>query len=201
MTDLFVPENTMILIICGIAVAAILIILVVLFVSRPKDTHTEQMEVETDSKSVVTVRKVAGVTRVSVKLEPEPSYAPFYDEDSRYPTLPPEVTRKEFPALYEEYMDDSVPALRRRDILVELYNMGYALPTVKDLQKRIDEEEQLAEEVRRKALEAEGGLARIDIQAQLRAQSITEIPPIMEEPDVELLPEEVEVPEEGDYEG
>ena len=97
--------------------------------------------------SVVTLRRVGSLTSVVIQ-----GGAAVHDhwegsEGVVPPPLSPDAARRYEPALYEEYMSPSTSAVRRYEIIDELYGLGFTLPYIKGL----------AEQYRREVAEALAG--------------------------------------------
>jgi len=84
--------------------------------------------------SLVTVRKVGRVTSVVIREQ-------VHDHmegggSIGLPPLPIEVTRREEPALYAEYVSPDTSAVRRYEIADDLYGKGYTLPWVRGMDEQ-----------------------------------------------------------------
>ena len=94
--------------------------------------------------SVVTVRKVGQVTSVLIREGVRDHWEG--SDGIVLPPLPVEVTRREEPALYAEYLSPDTSAVRRYEIADDLYARGYTLPWIRGLDEQYRRE-------RREALE------------------------------------------------
>lgn len=100
--------------------------------------------------SIVTVRKVGGVTSVTVHSHWEG------EGGVSLPLLPPDVTRANEPELYAEYMSPETTAIRKYEIIDIIYGLGYTLPAIPGLN------EQYKKEIRESASK-ESGKAPVDM--------------------------------------
>lgn len=122
---------------------AILIVLAAAFVmlcptSRPSPPPQGDVSVSADSGSVITVRKVGGVTSVVVHSHWEG------DGGAPLPFLPSEVTRLNEPELYAEYLSEETSATRKYEIIDLIYGLGYTLPAIPGLHEKYLEERRAA---------------------------------------------------------
>ena len=147
--------------------------------------------------SVVTVRKVGRTTRVDI----HPDIHDHWEGSSGVDIAPTpiEVTRREEPELYAEYMDPHTTASRRYAIADYIYSLGLTLPYIHGMneQWRREQEQEQAEAVNpiteRTPVNPQGGelrgglvMRRLDIDQGLREEPMYDMSP---EPD-ETSPEE-----------
>lgn len=97
----------------------------------------ESICVETKG-SIVTVRKVGSITSVYI----HGGIADHWDgaDGVSLGPLSPESTRLYEPALYDEYMSPSTSAIRKREIIDEVYSMGFTLPYIPGLYEQYKRE-------------------------------------------------------------
>lgn len=81
--------------------------------------------------SIVTVRKVGRITSVSISHGIHDHWEG--SDGVQVPLLPPDVARTHEPVLFNEYMSPQTSAIRKYEIIDELYAMGYTLPYIKGL--------------------------------------------------------------------
>ena len=86
----------------------------------------------------VTVRRAGGVTSIDI---PD-GILDHWEGDAgvTLPPLPIEVTRRERPGLYAEFVSASTPAGRRHEIADELYSQGFTLPWIPEPDRQFREE-------------------------------------------------------------
>ena len=87
---------------------------------------------------VVTVRKVGRVTSVIIRQEIHDHMEGGDSID--IPQLPIEVTRREEPELYAEYVSPETTAVRKYEIADDLYSRGYTLPWIRGLHEQYKKE-------------------------------------------------------------
>ena len=87
---------------------------------------------------LVTVRRAGGVTSIDI---PD-GILDHWEGDAGIPLppLPIEVTRRERPELYAEFVSASTTAGRRYEIADELYSQGFTLPWIPGLDRQYREE-------------------------------------------------------------
>lgn len=146
------PVFWLVALIAGFAIA----IAAVLLLPPPSsggDARLPGTDVSVDAGgSVVTVRKVGRVTRVTIRGIHDHWEG---DEAVTLPPTPIEAARREETALYNEYMSPSTSATRKYEIADELYALGYSLPLIPGL---IEQWKREQEELR--AFRDRGGDAR-----------------------------------------
>lgn len=120
------------------AVFLVLVILLLLPSPRVKAPVERDIKVDAGAGSIITVRKVGDVTSLLI----QPSVRDSWEGEGGVPlpALPPEVTRVREPALYAEYMDPSTSAVRRYEIIEDLYAIGYSLPHIRGLHEAYKKE-------------------------------------------------------------
>ena len=110
--------------ILALALVAIVIVLVSPTASPEEKSlpQGESISVETQG-SIVTVRKIGRVTSVSI----HDGIRDHWEGPDGVPISPlsPESTRYYYPELYDEYMSPSTSAIRKREIIDEVYAMDY----------------------------------------------------------------------------
>ena len=95
--------------------------------SRPSAEEASASKAEEKpERSVITVRKAGAVPAESAR----PKISDHWEGDGGAPVgqLPVEVTKKERPELYAEYMSVRTSAVRKYEIIEILYTEGYSLP-------------------------------------------------------------------------
>lgn len=156
--------------------------------------------------SVVTVRKVGRTTRVDIHPDIHDHWEGGGGVDIS-PT-PIEVTRREEPELYAEYMNPHTPASRKYAIADYIYSLGLTLPYIQGMneqwrreQKELDSRQKPAPSpvnpiteptpVNPEGGELRGGLVRrtLDINQSLREEPMPDMAPDPEE-DTDLSKEE-----------
>ena len=93
-------------------------------------TVAERVSLAPSPGSIVTVRKVGRITSVVIR---EDIHDHWEGDSIPLPLLPTEVTRREQPELYAEYMDPGTSASRKYEIIDEVYALGYTLPYIRGL--------------------------------------------------------------------
>ena len=88
--------------------------------------------------SIVTVRKVGGVTSVSIRDQVHDHWEG--EESVSLPFLSTEITRQKEPELFNEYLSPDTSAVRKYEIIEELYSKGYTLPYIKGLHEQYRKE-------------------------------------------------------------
>lgn len=114
-----------------IALAAAFLLLCPTAPGRPSSPPPPgEVSVSAAEGSIVTVRKVGGVTSVVVHShwEGEDGITP--------PALPPDITRAREPELYAEYMSPETTATRKYEIIDLVYGLGYTLPAIPGLHEQ-----------------------------------------------------------------
>ena len=94
---------------------------------------------DSGTESVVTVRKVRRDTPSAIRR----SVNDHWEGTDDYLDIPPpptEVTLREEPTLYAEYLSPETSAIRRYEIADELYGQGYTLPYIKGLSDQYNDE-------------------------------------------------------------
>lgn len=125
-----------VLVILGATLVGLLLLLFL-----PSDRKAPSPEDALDIRaegSIVTVRKVGHVTSVTIRGGIHDHWEG--DEGVSLPYLQPEVTRREVPELYAEYMSPSTSAVRRYEIIEEVYAMGFTLPYIRGLSEQYKKE-------------------------------------------------------------
>lgn len=130
--------------ILALALVAIVIVLVSPTASPEEKSlpQGESISVETQG-SIVTVRKIGRVTSVSI----HDGIRDHWEGPDGVPISPlsPESTRFYYPELYDEYMSSSTSAIRKREIIDEVYAMGFTLPHIPGLYEQYKRELEEAE--------------------------------------------------------
>lgn len=121
------------LLLWALALAAV-VFTVLLLLPSGKDRKPKPEPEPVTEGDIVTVHRIGPVTSVVIRSSPRDHL-----EGTRNPSpppVPPEVTREQFPELYSEYMDPATSAIRRYDIIAELYSMGFTLPYISSLHEQ-----------------------------------------------------------------
>ena len=113
-----------------LGILALLAVLLLILPSRA-EAKEEAVPASGGPGSIVTVRKVGGVTSVVIRDGASDHWEG--DGGVSLPLLPPEVTARLQPELYAEYTSPDTSAIRKYEIIDELYSMGFTLPYIKDL--------------------------------------------------------------------
>ena len=125
------------LVILASCVLGLAILLFLPLIEKRQDTGGRSSEIAIDSgESIVTVRKIGTVTSVTIR----PGIRDHWEgsEGVAVPLLGPEATRLHEPALWAEYMDPSTSAIRKYEIIDEVYALGFTLPYEKELLERYE---------------------------------------------------------------
>ena len=88
--------------------------------------------------SIVTVRKVGGVTSVSIREDVHDHWEG--EETVPLPFLSTEITRQKEPELFNEYLSPDTSAVRKYEIINELYDKGFTLPLIRGLHEQYKRE-------------------------------------------------------------
>ena len=104
---------------------------------KPSEGGTEGISVDA-GREIVTIRKIGAVTSMTIRREVHDHWDGPDGVD--IPELPIEVTRREEPALYAEYLSADTPASRKYEIADELYSRGYTLPYIRGLNEQYKRE-------------------------------------------------------------
>ncbi len=160
---------------------------------KPQSENSVESVITTPSSSVVTVRKVGQTTHVDIKTNVH-NHWEGDDGVATRPT-PVEVTRREQPELYEEYMSSEATATRKYDIIDELYSMGYTLPLIPDLHEQWLSEQRMVRVQREDPPEEDPAPNRLRVNHDLSAEPL---PSMGDEggEDEEFIPESEPEPEE-----
>jgi len=158
--------------VAAVAIVIILAAAIVLFVPREKLPQEEATEsvITAPESSVVTVRKIGGTTRVDIHT----SIHSHWEGDGGVapkPT-PVEVTRREQPELYEEYMSSETTATRKYEIVDELYSMGYTLPLIPSLHEQWVREQALVRAQREDPPKENPAPRRLSVNHDLGAEPL-----------------------------
>ena len=127
------------LVILASCVLGLAILLFLPLIEKRQDAGERSNEIAIDSgESIVTVRKIGTVTSVTIR----PGIRDHWEgsEGVAVPLLGPEATRLHEPALWAEYMDPSTSAIRKYEIIDEVYALGFTLPYEKGLLERYKRE-------------------------------------------------------------
>ena len=118
--------------IAALAVIAVVFIILLLLPGQDKQAGAQSdVSVSAAPGSVVTVRKVGHVTSVLIR---EAVHDHWEGGDGiSLPLLPTEVTRREQPGLFAEYMSPDTRPSRKYQIIDEVYALGYTLPFIPGL--------------------------------------------------------------------
>ena len=81
--------------------------------------------------SVVTVRKIGPITSVTIRQRVNDHWDG--QDGVAVPLLGPEAAKRYEPALWSEYMDPLTSAVRKYEIIDEVYALGFTLPYIKGL--------------------------------------------------------------------
>ena len=119
-----------------------------LFIPAKETPATPATEDESASArtgcGIVTVRKVGRTTSSVFRQD---VHEHWEGSDSvELPQLPIEVTLREEPELYAEYMSPGTPAVRKYEIADDLYGKGYTLPWIGGLNEQYKREIKEAQE-------------------------------------------------------
>ncbi len=131
-------------IIALVAVFFLIIAAVLLFAPGEKSHpagETMQSVITAPENSVVTVRKVGMITHVDIRSNIHNHWEGEGGVETK-PT-PVEITRRDCPELYEEYLSSETTATRKYEIVDELYSMGYTLPLIPSLHEQWVLEQQM----------------------------------------------------------
>lgn len=126
--------TVIILLICLLAatVGAIVYIASIPLAEGSSAPPAESISVETKG-SIVTVRRVGSVTSVSITGGPLDHWE---GGAVTLEPLGPEATRLYEPELYSEYMSPSTNAIRKYEIIEDVYAKGFTLPYIKGLHEK-----------------------------------------------------------------
>jgi len=142
--------------------------------------------------SVITVRKVGRTTRVDIRAD---IHSHWEGEEGVAPKpTPVEVTRREQPELFEEYMSPEATATRKYAIVDELYSMGYTLPLIPSLHEQWVLEQQMVRAQQEDPPKEDPAPRRLNVDYALSA---VPMPPLGDEPGTEG-PEPEEEPSPSD---
>ena len=127
-------NTVMILLVCLLAavIGAIVFIAALPSLERGSDPAAESISVETQG-SIVTVRRAGRVTSVSITGGPLDHWE---GGAVTLEPLGPEATRLYEPELYSEYMSPSTSAIRKYEIIEDVYAKGFTLPYIKGLHEK-----------------------------------------------------------------
>ena len=125
--------------IAALVVIAFIVVAALLLTGQDKGSRQDGgLSLNTPPGSVVTVRKVGEITSVLIR---ENIRDHWEGADSIPLPLPStDVTRREEPALYAEYMSPDTPATRKYEIIDEVYALGYTLPYITGLEEQRQKE-------------------------------------------------------------
>ena len=88
--------------------------------------------------SIVTVRKIGPITSVTIRQQVNDHWDG--QEGVAVPLLGPEAAKRYEPALWSEYMDPRTSAVRKYEIIDEVYALGFTLPYIKGLNEQYKRE-------------------------------------------------------------
>ena len=88
--------------------------------------------------SVVTVRKIGPITSVTIRQQVSDHWEG--PDGIALPLLGPEAAKRYEPALWAEYMDPGTSAIRKYEIVDEVYSLGFTLPYIKGLNEQYKRE-------------------------------------------------------------
>ena len=129
-------------IILGAILASVAFALTVLLLAPSKENQlpgSEDGDISVNTAgSVVTVRKVGHVTSVYIRGGVHDHWEG--SEGIVLPMIPTEVTKANEPELYAEYLSPETSAVRKYEIIEELYSKGYTLPYIKGLHEQYKNE-------------------------------------------------------------
>ena len=131
-------EEIILLVILAAVGAAIIFLLLLPTAEKDIAKGIESISVSSDQGSVVTVRKVGRVTSVTIRG----GVQDHWDGEGGVPVplLPTEATKTHEPELYAEYMDPSTSAIRKYEIIDEVYALGFTLPYIRGLNEAYKKE-------------------------------------------------------------
>ena len=127
------------LVILGSCALGLAILLFLSLTDKSRGASSPSNEIAIDSgESIVTVRKIGPITSVTIRQGISDHWEG--SEGVALPLLGPEATRIHEPALWAEYMDPSTSAIRKYEIIDEVYALGFTLPYEKGLLERYKRE-------------------------------------------------------------
>lgn len=127
------------LVILASCVLGLAVLLFLPMKGKGQDATSPSNEIAIDSgESIVTVRKIGPVTSVTIRQGVRDHWEG--SEGVALPLLGPEATRLHEPALWAEYMDPSTSAIRKYEIIDEVYALGFSLPHIKGLHEQYKRE-------------------------------------------------------------
>lgn len=88
--------------------------------------------------SIVTVRKIGPITSVTIRQRVHDHWDG--PDGVAVPLLGPEAAKRYEPTLWNEYMDPHTSAIRRYEIIDELYSLGFTLPYINGLHEQYKRE-------------------------------------------------------------
>ena len=192
----------------AIAVALVITVILALAMFSGGDSQKTQPHASADVSinaaegSIVTVRKVGSTTSVIIRSDIHDHWEGADGIDIS-PT-PVELTRREEPELYEEYMSSKTPASRKYEIADYIYSIGLTLPFIHGLHEQWQQEQQMNPATERTPVNPKGGTAKdgivyrkLDINHNLRSEPMTDIGSGPEAP--EEQPENKEENEDTDH--
>ncbi|MBP3257633.1 MAG: hypothetical protein J6M23_06550 [Bacteroidales bacterium] len=88
--------------------------------------------------SIVTVRKIGPITSVTIRQRVNDHWDG--QDGVAVPLLGPEAAKRYEPALWNEYMNPRTSAVRKYEIIDEVYALGFTLPYIKGLNEQYKRE-------------------------------------------------------------
>lgn len=150
------------------------------------DSHKSQpvasadVNINTAEGSIVTVRKVGSTTSVIIRTDIHDHWEG--SDGIEISPAPIELTRREEPELYEEYMSPKTPASRKYEIADYIYSIGLTLPFIHGLHEQWQKEQQMNPATERTPVNPKGGTAKdgivyrkLDINHNLRNEPMSDI--------------------------
>ncbi len=103
--------------------------------TKDEDDDYDDIHIDTND-SIVTIRKISKNTSVTIKNIPHH----IGDVGENLEPSPIEVTRKECPKLFAEYMSKSTSAIRKYEIMNFICFLGLTLPYIEGLNEKYKKE-------------------------------------------------------------
>ena len=193
-----------------VAIGAALVITVILAFAlfSGGDSQKNQQHASADVSinaaegSIVTVRKVGSTTSVIIRSDIHDHWEGSDGIDIS--PAPIELTRREEPELYEEYMSPKTSASRKYEIADYIYSLGLTLPYIRGLHEQWQQEQQRNPATEHTPVNPNGGAMKsgvvyrkLDINHNLRSEPMSDIESGPEAP--EEQPENKEENEDTDH--
>ena len=125
----------------GVALVTVIILAVTLL--SPSESHRAEqasadVSINAAEGSIVTVRKIGNTTRVVIRSDIHDHWEGA--DGVEIQPAPIEITKKEEPALFAEYMSPKTPAVRKYEIADYIYSIGLTLPFIHGLHEQWQKE-------------------------------------------------------------